>query len=172
MPYQSRFWPIETEHGLINKGISAYQGEVGQDIVWFSFDTAEAAADDETDIYDEGTAANPRRWKAGIKIPVYSIIREEGAEVPSGEGFYTVDTIHFSALLEQLKQRGLPNVYDAQSKLFDRIVWDGMVWEIRRYQIQGRLAARNLETVVGIDATRVKSEEMVNDPDFAAYATP
>jgi hypothetical protein len=105
-----------------------------------------------------------RRWFAPKRIPVYSVIRVEASETPDDVGLYTVDSIHITALIEQIRKHGLTNPYDAKAHLNDRFVWDSFVWEIRRYQIQGRVKA--LETTVGIDATKVSEEEMVNDVDF------
>lgn len=174
MPYRVRDHLRHT-----NKAITAFQGYTGTTVLWYEWegvvDTTPDAPGADTgleDLYDEGggSSTQARRWKAPKQMPVYSVIRQEDVETPSAEGMYTVETIHLTALLEQLRQHGLREPYDARKHLFDRIVWDGRVYEIRRYQIQGRL--QNYETTVGIDATRVMPEEMVNDPDFAAYDQP
>lgn len=159
-----RFFGISEEHRSINEGITKWQREIGQVILWYEFDRGASVLDP---VYDESGA---RRWLVPKRIPVYSTIRVEAAEEPSAEGFYTVDRIHFSALLEQLRRHSLSNPYDAQAHLHDRVVWDGFVWELRRYQIVGRI--ENFETTVSIDAVKVSPEEMVNDIDFQAFDQP
>jgi hypothetical protein len=160
MPYDYRDHIRET-----NKAITHFQREVGVTILWFEFDRADTSVDD---VYDEGSAAGGRRWFPPKRVPVYSLIRQEAEERPDAEGFYAPDTIHFSALIEQLRKAGLSNPTDARSHLLDRVLWDGEIWNIQGYQIQGRL--HGIETTLGIDAVQVSPEEMVNDPDFAAYA--
>lgn len=161
MPYNIRDHYRET-----NEAIADFQGEVGTRILWWEFDKALTTVDD---LYDEGSMTGQRRWHAPKRVPVYSVIRTERAERPGSEGFYDASTIHFSALLEQLRKAGLSDPYDAQRHLFDRVLWDGEIFEIRVYQIHGRL--QMYETTVGIDATEVDPAEMVNDPDFTAYLT-
>lgn len=150
-----------------NRQITKFQRKAGTAVQWWEFDRADTTEDD---IYDEGSTTGHRMWFPPKTIPVYSIIREEGVEVPGPEGQYTVDTIHISALLEQLKRAGLSEPYNAQKHINDRVVYDNFVWELRRYQIMGRL--QDYETTVSIDATKVSPEEMQNDPQFAAYAQP
>lgn len=159
-----RFFDIPAEHRSINDGIIKWRHEIGQVLLWYEFDRVLSVRDP---VYDESGA---RRWLAPKRIPVYSVIRVEASEVPSPTGFYTVDTVHSSALLEQLRRHGLSNPYDAQAHLKDRFVWDGFVWEIRRYQIMGRI--ESFETTVSIDATKVSPDEMVNDVEFQAFAQP
>ena len=162
MPYTSRDHLRHT-----NRQITRFQRKVGTIVVWYEFDRENSQEDD---LYDEGYINKSRMWKAPRRIPVYSIIRAEGDEVPGAEGQYTVDTIHISALLEQLCRFGLSEPYNAQRHLNDRIIYDNFVWEIRRYQIHGRL--NDYETTVGIDATKVSPEEMQNDSQFTEYAQP
>lgn len=150
-----------------NRQISRFQRKVGAQVLWYEFDKENTETDD---LYDEGSSTGGRMWKTPRRIPVYSVIRTEGAEVPGAEGQYTVDSIHFSALLEQLRRFGLSEPFNAQKHINDRIVWDNFVWEIRRYQIQGRL--QEYETTVGVDATKVTPDEMINDPQFGEYDQP
>lgn len=159
MPYTARDHLRHT-HRQLNR----FQRKVGTKVRWWEFDPENTTKDD---LYDEGPA---RMWHAPKSVPVYSIIREEGVEVPGPEGKYTVDTIHISADLEALRRAGLSEPYNAQKHLNDRLFYDNFIWEIRRYQIHGRL--QDYETTVGIDATRVSPEEMVNDPQFSDYDQP
>ncbi len=173
MPYRVRDHLRHT-----NKEVARFQRYAGTTVLWYEWEGVIDTSPDTPgsigleDLYDEGggSITQTRQWYAPKPMPVYSVIRQEDVEAPSAEGMYTVETIHFSALLEQLRAAGLSDPYDARKHLFDRVVWDNRVYEIRRYQLQGRL--QNYETTVGVDATRVMPEEMVNDPDFAAYDQP
>lgn len=157
MPYT-----VRDHYRHTNRMIEEYQQYTGVTVLWYEWDPDTTTVDD---LYDEGPS---RRWMVPKPMPVYSLVREEGTEVPSAEGHYPVDTIHAAALLEQLRKYGLSDPYDAQRHLHDRFIWDGFVWEVRRWAIQGR--TRTYEATVGIDAYRVMPDELVNDPDFAVYA--
>ena len=147
-----------------NRQVTKFQRKVGTIVDWWEFDKVNTTKDD---IYDEGP---DRKWKAPKRMPVYSVIRVEGVEVPDAEGQYTVDSIHFSGLLEQFRRAGMTAPYDAQAHINDRVIYDHFVWEIRRYQIMGRL--QDYETTVSIDATKVSPEEMINDSQFGDYDQP
>lgn len=147
-----------------NKAVTGYQRYTGLTVLWWEWDQVHTTVDA---LYDEGSATGHRRWYAPKYIPVYSLIRTDRTERPGAEGFYDANSIHISALLEQLKKAGLTNPANSQAHLFDRIGYAGAIYEIRTYQIHGRL--RVYETDVGIDATQVNPEEVVNDSDFSAY---
>lgn len=147
-----------------NRQVTKFQRKAGTTVAWWEFDKENTTRDP---VYDEG---GQRMWHAPKQIPVYSVIRAEGVEVPSAEGQYTVDTIHLSGLLDQFRRHGLTEPYNAQRHINDRIIYDNFVWEIRRYQIMGRL--QDYETTVSIDATKVSPEELINDPQFTAYDQP
>ncbi len=147
-----------------NKAVTKFQREVGVDVLWWEFDVTDTTEDD---VYDEGSAEGQRRWYTPKLMPVYSLIRTDRTERPGAEGFYDANSVHVSALLEQLRKRGLSDPYDAQRHLFDRFLYAGQIFEIRVYQIHGRL--QTWETDVGINATQVNPEELINDPDFGAY---
>lgn len=160
----SRYWPIRREVQSINSGIVRdLQREVGATVQWREFDPSASTVDT---LYDE---AGILRWKPSKPIPVYAVIRDEGAEDPNAEGLYTIDTIHFSASIEQLRRAGLTKPHDGQAHLRDRIIWDDFVWDIRHYAITGRV--QEYEVSVGIDAVKLSYEELVNDPDFSSFYT-
>lgn len=162
MPYDVRDHYAES-----NKAIAQFQREVGTIILWWEFDSADTTEDD---LYDEGSAVGQRRWYPPKKIPVYSVIRVDRTERPHAEGFYDANTVHFSGLVEQWRRAGLTDPHNSQLHLFDRVKFGDAIYEIRQYQIHGRLHL--LETTVGVDATQVNPEEVVNDPDFTAYFSP
>jgi hypothetical protein len=147
-----------------NRLVTGYQRYTGTTVLWWEWDQADTTVDT---LYDEGSATGHRRWYPPKKIPVYSLIRTDRTERPGSEGFYDAASVHVSALLDQLRKAGLTNPADSQKHLFDRFLYAGMIFEIRTYQIHGRL--QSYETDVGIDATQVNPEELINDPDFGAY---
>lgn len=154
-----RFFNARSEVDRINRHVrNDYERIVGQVIDWWEYDPANSTVDT---LYDEGGS---RMWVPAKKVPTLWIRRVEGVEIPGEEGLYTQDTIHFACLIDSLRRRGISKPFDAQHHLRDRIVWDEFVWDLRAYQIEGRV--KGYETVVGVQAVRVHSEEMVNDPQF------
>lgn len=142
----------------IRRSYKRYQRKVGTTVTWYEFDTA---ASHTTDVYDESPAAE---WKPGFTVPVMSLIRDEARQTAREEGLYAIGTIHVTISAEQALLAGMADPWDAESHLNDRFGWDGKFWEVRRWQISGRF--HRTEVVIGIDATQVAIEEMVNQADF------
>lgn len=142
----------------VERSYQRYQHKVGTTVVWYEFDRALTTLHP---LYDEGPEP---RWKPGFQLHVLAVIRDEDREQPREEGFYTGGTTHLSFGTRQALRDGMTDPYDAVSHLKDRFLWDGEHWEVRRYQISGRL--RRAEVVIGVDAQRLSPEELVNEPNY------
>lgn len=137
----------------------------GTTVKWFMFDSQSSVADE---LYDVGSVATGRVWVSGIELPVISVVRTEGSELANDQGFYVTDAIHISVSMRQAENAGLDDlVRNADKHLFDRLVWQGTVFNVVHIQARGLI--RNRHVVVGIDAVQVNPEELVNDDIFADY---
>lgn len=52
--------------------------------------------------------------------------------------------------------------------LNDRIVYDSKVFRVAAIEVLGQIQRRDI--VVGIDATQIKPDQLVNDPQFKPYS--
>ena len=139
----------------------------GQFIPWWRFDAENSVEDP---IYDVGANTGGRRFKKPVIVPVISIDLQEGVEINTGEGQYTTDIAHLVVSYDAMEKVGLRNMAQKWREHYgDRFVYNGIVFQVRNIQIRGPVRERY--EVLGIDGWQVNPEELVNDPDFAEYAT-
>lgn len=149
---------VKTYIRQVHKAYRWYRDYVGTWVTWYEYDPARSTKDN---IYDESPEA---QWKPGFILPVMVVIRDEDRENPNPEGFYTGSTIHLTFGTEMASKAGMNDPLTATPHLKDRFKWDEAYWEVRRYQISGRL--KKYEVVIGVDAQKLAAEEMFNQADF------
>jgi len=154
MPY-----PIVKQYlNQVRRSYTKYQRRVGTTVTWWEFDPANSAPDD---IYDEATHV---AFKDGFELPVLSVVRDEDREQPREEGLYTFGNMHVAFSADQAARAGMTDPHDSRRHLRDRFFWDGEYWSVNSFQISGRLIRQ--EVIIGVDATRIAVEELVNYPNF------
>jgi len=139
---------------------------VGSTVDWWIYDPTSTEIDP---IYDVGSESHGRRWKGPYKLPVIRTVINQGNVPQDNRGFYNSDTIHFTIDATDVNAID-PTVLgnpDIQNR--GRMVWLGEVF--RPYGVQQAGLVANRFTLLLVDAIQVMPEEMVNDPQFAAYAS-
>lgn len=149
---------VQREIRSIKRGIKSYQRETGQQIIWYEFDPVNSTKDP---VYDEGPS---RRWKPGKRVPVVFAYFHEDEDRPAAEGFYMVNTLHFTVLMDSLRRAGVSNPEDTEKHMHDRFSFNGNTYSIDRYQKQGLVHDQWM--TVGVDGNQVKEEELAGDADF------
>lgn len=145
----------------IERSFKRYQAKVGQTVTWYEYLPANSTTGP---TYDEGSEGGSRQWTSGRTVPVLNLIWDRDREAPREEGLYTSGTVHLILSPRQLQQAGISDPYDNQKHLRDRFLWANNIWDVRRYQVAGRLHTQ--ETVIGVDAQRINEEEMFGDLGF------
>lgn len=157
---------------------------VGTTVLWYvwvaSNDTTVATAGRTVvdPVYDVGgtltapyipsTNSGGRRWRSPVEVPVIRAVIKQGQSQLSERGFYNADQLHVTLDRDEL-MRHIPDILDEPDPLNrDRIVWKGAVYKPYWSQEQGIVAERF--TLISFDCQQVMPEEMVNDPQFQAYA--
>jgi len=170
---QGRF-KIDFENLSINEGIvDELRDPVGSIVDWWSWDQAYLDAHPDLvtdDIYDTSnqTVGQGRIWKDPFKLPVIMAQQLRGTNIMNERGFYTVDTLRLVIAVEDV-QRLLPALLDNPNvHIKDRVVFQGEVFVPTRVLPRGRYA--NNYAVVTLDCNQLNPEELVNDPQFQAYA--
>jgi hypothetical protein len=153
-------------------GIDAdLKNPVGTNALWYIYDPAATQVDP---IYDVG--ADPlsyvggRQWKGPFSIPVVRALWKQGSVDTSAVGYYNSDNLHLTFNLKDVLAVD-PNVVgnpDLQNR--GRIVWKNQVY--RPSYVQERGIISETYTLLVVDCIQVMPEEMVNDPQFAIYASP
>lgn len=166
LDYKRGRFGTDFETNEIHSGLRGWQAAtIGDEVDWYVFQSALSGVND---IYDEGDGVG-KVYDGPHKIPVLHATHLEGGQDPGTDGFYFNDDLHITASFDQLSRSGLRNMDQShQSYLKDRIVYDGKVFAIQKIEVLGQIQQRDI--IVGIDATQVKPDELVNDPQFAAWA--
>jgi hypothetical protein len=165
MDWKRGRFSIEFEVNEIDSALRGRQDEVGDTVTYYRF-SAELSESD--DIYDEGSGAG-RVYLPPMPLPVLHVTREEGGNQDNPEGFYTNDEIHLTASFEQIVKVGLTALdVETDNYLRDRFVYDNRVFRVMKIAVLGQMQQRDI--IVGMDATQVKPDELVNDPAFKKYS--
>lgn len=146
---------VRREVASINKGIRDYQRETGQTILWYEFDSELSTRDP---VYDEGPS---RKWLPGKPVPVVFTYFHEAREEPRPEGFYMVNMVHFTVLLDTLRKSGISNPDRTELHMHDRFLFNGNLYSINSYEKQGHL--RDTWITIAVDGLQVKDDEMLTD---------
>jgi hypothetical protein len=154
------------EQDQMDAALRGRQDEIGDSVNWYRFDKADSVMDD---IYDEGVGIG-RVYKGPFPVPMMHVVHDEGPNENGDGGFYYNDSVHATASFDQLRRRAGFQFVDIDHQLYlkDRLVYDDRVFRITRLSIIGQVNRRDV--IVSIDATQVKSEELVNDAQFRDWS--
>ena len=142
------------------------QRPVGTFAKWWVFDPAASQMDD---LYNVGSVDVGRRWKGPYNLPVIKARVKQGGIPQSDSGFYGADSLHLLLDAEEI-ERIAPNVLnnpDIQNR--GRIEWKGQLYRSWFVQQAGIVSERF--TLVIVECMQMMPEEIVNDPQFAQYAS-
>ena len=118
--------------------------------------------------YVPGETHGGRKWRTPVEVPIVRAVISQGKSQLSDRGFYNADMLHLTFNREELMAL-IPDILDNPDPLDrDRIVWKGQVYRPFLSQEQGIILERYV--LVTFDCIQVMPEEMVNDPQFQAYA--
>jgi len=172
---------IDYESKSIYEGIGdELVNTVGQEVSWWQWsetylnDNYEVVVDDTYDVSNGGQTpegvSKGRRWTKPVTLPVAMAQLMRSTNVMNERGYYVSDTLRLVVNVGDI-ERLIPDILVNPSlHIKDRIVYKGQVFVPTRVLPRGIFS--NNYAVVTIDCNQVNPEEMVNDPQFAAYALP
>jgi hypothetical protein len=142
---------------------------VGTFADWWIYDSVNTVVDPIYDVGQDITATvGGRVWVGPNKLPVVRSVIKQGQVKTSQLGYYNSDFLHLTFNIEDVAKIA-PNIINAPDKQNkDRVVWRGQVY--RPYGVQQRGIVSERYTLLVVECIQVMPEEMVNDPQFAAYA--
>lgn len=158
---------IPYEIAAIRQGITSdLRTPVGQWVDWWVFDPEATVVDP---IYDVGSYDGGRRWSAPFPMPAISAVIMQGQTVQNERGFYQTDVARFVLNVADVL-KVLPGiVYEPDKHIRDRFIYRGEVFSPTRFYMRGLITDQY--TVITMDAAQVNPEELVNDPQFASFAS-
>ena len=150
---------------------------VGVQIDWWEWDQAYLNNNYSTvvdDIYDVSSSVTGggRRWKTPIKVDVVMARFITGGNVMNTRGFYTSDTLRLVINIAEMNKKfpGFLSTRDPSDHIRDHIVFNGQVYRPTVVMPRGHFSQR--WAVLTVDCNQVNPEELVNDPQFQAFALP
>lgn len=149
----------------INGALYGHQHNFGDYVDWYRFLREDSRMHD---IYDEGTDVG-RVYAAPIHMPVIHATHQEGMNDNLETGFYFNDSLHVTASFSQITRAGLTRL-DIETFTFlkDRLLYDNKIFRVSAINVLGQVRQRDI--IVGIEATQVKPDELVDDLQFAKWA--
>jgi hypothetical protein len=159
---------VDFETSEIYRGLRDWQRWTGDEVYYYRFAYDQSTKDP---VYGEATGPLGRVFFGPNLVPALHVVHIEGDNDNTEDGFYYNDRAHVTFSFDQLKRMGMNKMdLNTQNYLKDRFVYDTKVFRVTSVQILGQIQQRDI--IVAIDATQVKPDEMVNDIQFAQYATP
>jgi hypothetical protein len=159
---------VDFETSEIYRGLRDWQRLTGDQVYWYRFAYDQSSIDP---VYGEAAGPLGRVYFGPNTIPALHVIHIEGENDNTENGFYYNDRAHITLSFDQLKRTGMDRMdLNTQNYLKDRFVYDTKVFRVTSVQILGQIQQKDI--IVSIDATQVKPDELVNDVQFAQYATP
>ena len=159
------------EVAYVWKQYNAFYATIGEEVIWFPFDTVESRYDD---IYDEGS----KTYKTGIRMPALWVDQVEDPEQYSAEGRRPTKRLRFAVSARSLQERGVATfdahgrrMYDVppvapspaqygrpdspwlDDRLNDVVFYDGRFFAVSDFQIRGR--AKEMDLIIGVAALEV-----------------
>lgn len=158
---------VDFETQEIYKGLRDWQRQTGDQAEYFRFAYDQSNKDP---VYGEATGPGGRVFFGPLLIPALHVVHTESAVEEMPEGFTYHDKVHVTASFDMLKKVGLDKQdIETQNYLKDRIIYDGKVFRVYNVQILGQIQQKDI--IVTFDGTQLRPEDMMNDIQFAQYAT-
>lgn len=161
---------FETDSLLV--GIdSDLKDPVGTSALWYIYDPVNTVLDPIYDVgQDVSAGLGGRMWTGPYKIPVVKAVISQGQANTSAVGYYNSDTLHLTFNIEDIQKVSSNVIANSDFQNRGRIIWKNQVY--RPYGVQERGIIAERFTLLVVECIQVMPEEMVNDKQFWAYATP
>lgn len=155
-------WTVNHELDSVSEGIEEdLQNVLGQSALWYRFDARDTRIDP---VYDVGDYESGRIWQPPVTLRVLRASIEQGQQFHNDRGFYPVDNLYLIVNYSEFVLK-LPNMtMTPDGYLRDRIVFRDEVFHPTSINPRTYLKGRTVTSIV--QATQVKPDEMVNDPQF------
>jgi hypothetical protein len=155
----------------ISSGINAdLKNPVGSTMLLYIYDQVNSHVDP---IYDVGdnlpNGGNLGKvWHGPFTIPTIKTVITQGSVQISQFGFYNADSLHITLNANDIEKVAPGTMMNPDDLGRSRIVWKNEIW--RPYTVNQAGIVSETFVLLTLDCIQVMPEEMVNDPQFAAFA--
>jgi hypothetical protein len=149
----------------ILEGMRGYAENNGDWLTYFRFDPLSTVMDD---VYDEAISGG-LKYHPALRVQCVHVTHVEGGNEDSDLGFYYNDDLDAAIAFDQFLQAGM-KMADIQTGnyLKDRVLYDRKIFAVKQLAVQGQVQQRDI--IIGLSATQVKPDELVNDAQFAQWS--
>ena len=151
----------------ILQGMRGYAENNGDWLAYYRFDPLASVMDD---VYDEpATGSGGLKYKPLVRVECLHVTHIEGGNENSDLGFYYNDDLDASIAFDLFLQAGMSMAdIETGNYLKDRVVYDRKLFAVTQLAVEGQIQQRDI--VIGLSATQIKPDELVNDVQFAAWS--
>lgn len=149
----------------IYSGMKAWQKNFGDWVDYYQFNRAGTSWDD---IYNEVEGPG-RAYLPPVRLACQHVTMFSGPQEWDEQGSYQNNALRATLSYEIYTKSGLV-LADIRTEryTFDRIIYKGKVYRITQVSEEGQIEER--PTVVAIDASQLRADELVEDQVFSDYA--
>jgi hypothetical protein len=166
---------IDTKRGLrsnadqatdkILQALRGYAENNGDWITYYKYDDALTVMDE---VYDEAIG-DGLQFSPPVRVQCIHVIHVEGGNEYGDKGFYYNDDLDAKIAFDLFLEAGMSMAdIQAGSYLNDRVVYDRKLFRVTSLAVEGQIQERDI--IIGLAATQVKPDEVVNDTMFSAWS--
>lgn len=160
-------WSADVETDQIYMAEQGWRDVSGDWIDYYRFNPTATIVDP---VYDEATGSG-RQYMPRVRIPVLHATIVPGENQNTDMGFYYNDTLSVICAFDQFVNTGMDYADVLQGNyLKDRIYYNQKVFRVLLMAPSGKIQQR--PTMVRIDCTQLKPDELIDDTMFVPWSQP
>lgn len=142
-----------------------YAENQGDWITYYRFDASSTVMDP---VYDEAIGQG-LLYLPPVRVQCVHVIHVEGANENSDRGFYYNDDLDAKIAFDLFLEAGM-TMADIQTGNYikDRVLYDRKLFRVTQLAVEGQVQERDI--IIGLSATQLKPDELVNDTQFADWS--
>jgi hypothetical protein len=145
-------------------GMRGWENAYGDYILYFELNSQQTQYDD---VYNEAIGVG-RVYNNPIRLPCLHVTHMRGENENGEVGFYYNDDLTATVSSQMFQTSGMILArVDTGEYMRDRLVYDQKVFRVTKLSVLGQIQER--DTIISIEATEVKPDELVDDADWSQY---
>jgi hypothetical protein len=165
---------IDHKRGRLNsdqatdKVFAAMRGYAENNGDWIAYYRFNRAATQYHPVYDEAINGGLQFFPA-VRVQCLHVIHIDGPKESTDKGFYYNDSLMATIAFDLFIQAGM-TLADIETGNYenDRVLYDRKLFAVTQLSTEGQIQQRDI--IVGLEATQLKPDELVNDTMFAAWS--
>lgn len=165
---------IDHKRGRLNadqatdKMFQAMRGYAENNGDWISYYRFDEAATVTDPVYDEAVGQG-MIFLPPVRVECLHVTHIDGGNENGDMGFYYNDDLVASIAFDLFVQAGMTMAdIETGNYIKDRVLYDRKLFRVKTLSNEGQIQQRDI--VIGLEATQIKPDELVNDVMFAAWS--